>query len=66
VLLLENRLIRGAFTADRLDAVTLIAGQLAVSLDTPSYMPSSPPRAPGSSPPPTTVSARYSARPRLM
>ncbi|GAA3060701.1 ATP-binding sensor histidine kinase [Pseudonocardia yunnanensis] len=33
VLLLENRLIRAAFTADRLDAVTLIAGQLAVSLD---------------------------------
>ena len=33
VLLLENRLIRGAFTADRLDAVKLIAGQLAVSLD---------------------------------
>ena len=33
VLLLENRLIRGAFTADRLDAVMLIAGQLAVSLD---------------------------------
>src|SRR3954452_8949303 len=33
VLLLENRLIRGAFTADRLDAVRLIAGQLAVSLD---------------------------------
>ena len=33
VLLLENRLIRGAFTADRLDAVQLIAGQLAVSLD---------------------------------
>jgi len=33
VLLLENRLIRGAFTADRIDAVTLIAGQLAVSLD---------------------------------
>ncbi|MFI5606889.1 AAA family ATPase [Amycolatopsis sp. NPDC051903] len=32
-LLLENRLIRGAFTADRLDAVELIAGQLAVSLD---------------------------------
>jgi signal transduction histidine kinase len=32
-LLLENRLIRGAFTAERLDAVTLIAGQLAVSLD---------------------------------
>ena len=31
-LLLENRLIRGAFTAARLDAVTLIAGQLAVSL----------------------------------
>jgi signal transduction histidine kinase len=33
VLLLENRLIRGAFTSDRLDAVKLIAGQLAVSLD---------------------------------
>ena len=33
VLLLENRLLRGAFTAERLDAVTLIAGQLAVSLD---------------------------------
>ncbi|MGO9697372.1 MAG: AAA family ATPase [Mycobacterium sp.] len=33
VLLLENRLIRGAFTADRLDAVKLIVGQLAVSLD---------------------------------
>jgi signal transduction histidine kinase len=33
VLLLENHLIRGAFTADRLDAVTLIASQLAVSLD---------------------------------
>jgi signal transduction histidine kinase len=33
VLLLENRLIRGAFTADRLDAVKLVAGQLAVSLD---------------------------------
>jgi signal transduction histidine kinase len=33
VLLLENRLIRGAFTAERLDAVQLIAGQLAVSLD---------------------------------
>ncbi|WP_445187682.1 AAA family ATPase [Pseudonocardia sp. Cha107L01] len=33
MLLLENRLIRGAFNADRLDAVTLIAGQLAVSLD---------------------------------
>jgi signal transduction histidine kinase len=32
-LLLENRLIRGAFTAGRLDAVKLIAGQLAVSLD---------------------------------
>jgi signal transduction histidine kinase len=34
LLLLENRLIRGAFTPDRLDAVELIAGQLAVSLDT--------------------------------
>jgi signal transduction histidine kinase len=33
VLLLENRLLRGAFTTDRLDAVKLIAGQLAVSLD---------------------------------
>ncbi|WP_426502562.1 AAA family ATPase [Dactylosporangium sp. McL0621] len=33
VLLLENRLIRGAFTAERLDSVKLIAGQLAVSLD---------------------------------
>jgi GAF domain-containing protein len=33
VLLLENRLIRGAFTAERLDGVQLIAGQLAVSLD---------------------------------
>jgi signal transduction histidine kinase/predicted Ser/Thr protein kinase len=33
LLLLENRLIRGAFTARRLDAVKLIAGQLAVSLD---------------------------------
>ncbi|MDT7685656.1 MAG: hypothetical protein QOG57_5966, partial [Pseudonocardiales bacterium] len=33
VLLVENRLIRGAFTAERLDAVKLIAGQLAVSLD---------------------------------
>jgi diguanylate cyclase (GGDEF)-like protein len=33
LLLLENRLSRGAFTADRLGAVTLVAGQLAVSLD---------------------------------
>jgi signal transduction histidine kinase len=33
LLLLENRLMRGAFTADRLDAVKLIAAQLAVSLD---------------------------------
>jgi signal transduction histidine kinase len=33
VLLLENRLIRSAFTTGRLDAVRLIAGQLAVSLD---------------------------------
>jgi len=33
VLLLENRLLAGAFTAGRLDAVKLIAGQLAVSLD---------------------------------
>jgi len=33
VLLLENRLIRAAFTTGRLDAVNLIAAQLAVSLD---------------------------------
>lgn len=33
VLLLENRLSRGAFSIDRLDAVMLIAGQLAVSLE---------------------------------
>jgi signal transduction histidine kinase len=33
VLLLENRLRRDAFTAGRLDAVNLIADQLAVSLD---------------------------------
>ena len=33
VLLLENRLLRGAFSAERLDGVRLIAGQLAVSLD---------------------------------
>ena len=33
VLLLENRLLRGAFTTERLDAVKLIAAQLAVSLD---------------------------------
>jgi predicted ATPase/signal transduction histidine kinase len=33
VLVLENRLIRGAFSTERLDAVQLIAGQLAVSLD---------------------------------
>ncbi|GAA0708977.1 GAF domain-containing protein [Dactylosporangium roseum] len=33
MLLLENRLIRGAFTTERLDAVKLIAGQLVVSLD---------------------------------
>ena len=33
VLLLENRLLGGAFTDRRLDAVKLIAGQLAVSLD---------------------------------
>jgi GAF domain-containing protein len=32
-LLLENRLLVGAFTAGRLDAVKLVAGQLAVSLD---------------------------------
>ena len=33
VLLLENRLLGGAFTTGRLDAVNLVAGQLAVSLD---------------------------------
>lgn len=33
VLVLQNSLIRGAFTPERLDAVTLVAGQLAVSLD---------------------------------
>lgn len=33
LLWLENRLARGAFTADRLDTVRLIAGQLAVSLE---------------------------------
>jgi PAS domain S-box-containing protein len=34
VLLLENRSSRSAFSADRLDAVMLMAGQLGVSLDT--------------------------------
>jgi diguanylate cyclase (GGDEF)-like protein len=33
MLVLENSLRRAAFTADRLDSVTLIAGQLSVSLD---------------------------------
>ncbi|WP_432986301.1 AAA family ATPase [Dactylosporangium sp. CA-233914] len=33
VLLLQNRLISGAFNAERLDAVKLIASQLAVSVD---------------------------------
>jgi diguanylate cyclase (GGDEF)-like protein len=33
VLILENRLSSGTFTTDRLDAVVLIAGQLAVSFD---------------------------------
>jgi diguanylate cyclase (GGDEF)-like protein len=33
MLILENRLSRGAFTSERLDAVQLIVGQLAVSLD---------------------------------
>ncbi len=33
ILLLENRLSHGAFSANRLDAVMLIAGQLAVSLE---------------------------------
>jgi len=33
MLMMENRLTSGAFTADRLDAVLLIAGQLAVCVD---------------------------------
>ncbi|NTW28823.1 MAG: sensor domain-containing diguanylate cyclase [Coriobacteriia bacterium] len=33
ILMCENRLVRGVFTAERLDAVNLIAGQLTVSLD---------------------------------
>ena len=33
MLLLENTLTRGAFTADRIDEVRLIAGQLAVSIE---------------------------------
>jgi diguanylate cyclase (GGDEF)-like protein len=33
ILLLENRMIRGAFTTERLEGIMLIAGQLAVSLD---------------------------------
>lgn len=33
VLMLENRLRRAAFTVERLDSVSLIAGQLSVSLD---------------------------------
>lgn len=33
ILLLENRFSRGAFSPDRIDAVKLIAGQLAVCLD---------------------------------
>ena len=33
LLMLQSRLIRGAFTAERLDGVKLITGQLAVSLD---------------------------------
>jgi diguanylate cyclase (GGDEF)-like protein len=33
MLVLENRISRGAFSAERLDAVSLIAGQLSVSLD---------------------------------
>ncbi|MBV1854733.1 diguanylate cyclase domain-containing protein [Catellatospora tritici] len=38
LLLLENHLIREAFSADRLDTVQLIAGQLAVSLDNASVL----------------------------
>jgi len=33
MVMLENRLSRGAFSTDRIDAVSMIAGQLAVSLD---------------------------------
>jgi diguanylate cyclase (GGDEF)-like protein len=33
ILLLENRLMRNAFSVERLEAATLVAGQLAVSLD---------------------------------
>jgi signal transduction histidine kinase/predicted ATPase len=33
LLMLQSRLIRGAFTAERLDGVSFIAGQLAVSLE---------------------------------
>jgi diguanylate cyclase (GGDEF)-like protein len=33
MLLVENRMIRGAFTTERLEGIMLIAGQLAVSLD---------------------------------
>jgi diguanylate cyclase (GGDEF)-like protein len=33
MLLLENRLIRGAFSADRLDGIMMIGSQLAVSID---------------------------------
>ncbi|MEX5636798.1 diguanylate cyclase [Parafrankia sp. FMc2] len=33
MLLLENRMIRGAFSTERLEGVLIIAGQLAVSLD---------------------------------
>ncbi|MCK9931182.1 diguanylate cyclase [Frankia sp. Mgl5] len=33
MLLLENRMIRGAFATERLEGIMLIAGQLAVSLD---------------------------------
>jgi diguanylate cyclase (GGDEF)-like protein len=33
ILLMENRLSRGAFSSERLDTVSLIAGQLSVSLD---------------------------------
>ena len=61
VLLLENRLLRGAFTAERLDAVKLIAGQLAVSLDNAQLYQSSPPPARESWPPPTRPAGASSA-----
>ena len=61
VLLLENRLLAVRFTGERLDAVTLVAGQLAVSWTTSSSTPNSSPPAPGSSPPATPPAAASNA-----